>query len=148
MKAQNIKTVKYNNGTFNTKDGKHRKFFVHVNEKEDKSVILSGHVNGVTILLGVRSDDVSAASYVEFVVIDTTTGNTGTDNFRVPETIIAKEELVGELVHVIGHTLSTSGWYTIEAKHDEMIKTLCLHTDALLGSLGLQTCLFTDYLNK
>ena len=147
MKAQNIKTVKYNNGTFNTKDGNHRKFFVHVNEKEDKSTIISGHVNGVTILLGLQSDE-DNASQVEYVVIDTTTGTAGADNFRVPEAVIAKEDLVGELVQVVGHALSTSGWYTIEAKHEEMIKTVCLHIDALLGSLGLQTCLFSDYLKK
>lgn len=142
-----MKTSKYNKGEFTTKDGKHEKFLVHVNEKSDGSFVVTSHVEGITVAAKVdyHWDD---SSDIEYVIVDTLTGEGHHKKFDLPESDLTKDDIVAEVVvHVIGHALSTARWYEEEYRMEHICDTIYLHTDAVLAEHNIKLDLFRHYVN-
>lgn len=143
-----MKTTKYNNGEFTTKDSKHEKFLVHVNEKEDGNIVVSGHVNGITVAARIEYnwDD---SSSIEYVIVDTLKGNAHHKVIELPESDMSESDIVSEvMVHVIGHALSTTGWYKRDDRMDSICNTIFLHTDSVLEGHHISLDLHRQYVNR
>lgn len=143
-----FKVLSKANHTLVTKDSTAQQFMLYVNEKGDDAISITGHVQDVTIASKVRKHDDDSLTFCG-ILCDIVTGNSMEYSIEIPTgTELTKCKFAEEMLQVVGHALSTAGWYQPEFRIKELWRTICLHMDAVMDGYGVELDMFKDYMEN
>lgn len=142
-----LNTLKNVKLTFRAKDSDAQVFELYLNERGDDQVFISGCLHDVTIAMCIIKD-VSNILRTKYFLFDAVTANHLEVTYDLPEHAdISRNDLIEEAIKVLGHSMSTVGWYKHDCRVKEVWRTICLHMDSVMKGYGIKLNMFRDCLD-